>query len=201
MDIPHLREKTVKIGFVGRALAIFRVNEVIVYPDLRGRDQRRDLNLVAAILSYMETPQYLRKYLFKIRPELKYVGVLPPLRTPHHPTTSRAEELRIGEYREGIVISSTKEGSRVYIGVEKPALIKGVKLPSRKRVTVKIRSLDKRIEAEVADRSEIKEYWGYKVTVSRKPLGNISCCLGNLITTLNPLIIYTSLMVQPICLE
>ena len=172
-DTPHLREKTYKIGMIGRAAAIFRVEEIIIYPDQPDKDQRKDAKLIELILSYMETPQYLRKRIFKLRPELRYVGVLPPLRTPHHPTTSRAEELRIGEYREGIVISSTKEGSRVYIGVEKPALIKGVKLPSRKRVTVKIRSLDKRIEAEVADRSEIKEYWGYKVTVSRKPLGNI----------------------------
>lgn len=172
-DTPHLREKTYKIGMIGRAAAIFRVEEIVIYSDQPEKDQRKDAKLIELILSYMETPQYLRKRIFKLRQELRYVGVLPPLRTPHHPTTSLSKELKIGEYREGIVISPTKEGSRVYIGVEKPALIKGVKLPSGKRITVKIRSLDKRIEAELADTSKIKEYWGYKVTVSREPLGNI----------------------------
>jgi len=29
-DTPHLREKTAKIGLIGRAAAIFRVDEVVV---------------------------------------------------------------------------------------------------------------------------------------------------------------------------
>ena len=32
-DTPHLREKTSKIGLIGRAAAIFRVDEIIVYLD------------------------------------------------------------------------------------------------------------------------------------------------------------------------
>ncbi len=32
-DTPHLREKTAKIGLIGRAAAIFRVEEIILYPD------------------------------------------------------------------------------------------------------------------------------------------------------------------------
>ena len=82
-DIPHLREKTLKIGLIGRAAAIFRVNEIIVFPDILNINQKRDRNLIAMLLAYMETPQYLRKRLFKIKPELKYAGILPPLRTPH----------------------------------------------------------------------------------------------------------------------
>ncbi|RLI17354.1 RNA-binding protein, partial [Candidatus Bathyarchaeota archaeon] len=117
--------------------------------------------------------QYLRKRLFKIRPELRYVGVLPPLRTPHHPTINRSEQLKIGEYREGIVISSSKKGSKIYIGVEKPAFVKGVKLPTGKRVTIKIKDLNREIEAVLANKEEIKEYWGYKVVISEKTLGKI----------------------------
>ena len=55
-DVPHLREKTFKIGLVGRATAIFCVDEVIVFPDLPGTDQSRDTRLIATVLSYMETP-------------------------------------------------------------------------------------------------------------------------------------------------
>ncbi len=32
-DTPHLREKTAKLGLIGRAAAIFRVDEIIVYRD------------------------------------------------------------------------------------------------------------------------------------------------------------------------
>ena len=30
-DTPHLREKTAKIGLIGRSAAIFRVEEIVVY--------------------------------------------------------------------------------------------------------------------------------------------------------------------------
>ena len=98
-DIPHLREKTAKIGMVGRAAAIFGINEIIVFPDMPKRKQYEEIALITTILSYMETPQYLRKRLFKIRPELRYAGVLPPLRTPHHPTPNRVKDLVDGEHR------------------------------------------------------------------------------------------------------
>ena len=39
-DTPHLREKTAKMGLIGRAAAIFRVDEIIVYPDNPKVDQR-----------------------------------------------------------------------------------------------------------------------------------------------------------------
>ena len=40
-DTPHLREKTAKIGLIGRAAAIFRVDEIIVYPDIPKINQQR----------------------------------------------------------------------------------------------------------------------------------------------------------------
>ncbi len=67
-DTPHLREKTSKIGLIGRAAAIFRVDEIVVYVDNPKVNQRADVDLIATLLEYMETPQYLRKRLFKIEP-------------------------------------------------------------------------------------------------------------------------------------
>jgi len=168
-DIPHLREKTAKIGFVGRALAIFRVDEVIIYPDQPNKDQKREINLIATILSYMETPQYLRKHLFKIRPELKYVGTLPPLRTPHHPLRNKMRDLKPGEYREGIVKSMDKRGARVDIGVENPILVPGLRAPINTRVTIKIIKPGKHPRAAPANKSSIEIYWGYRVTISKDP--------------------------------
>ena len=172
-DTPHLREKTFRIGLVGRATAIFQIDEIIVYPDMPNVDQTRDAKLLALILSYMETPQYLRKKLFKIRPELRYAGVLPPLRTPHHPLINRLKKLNIGEYREGVVVSSSTKGSFVDVGVEQPAFILGKRLQPKTRVTVKITQLQKQFLATPASREEIGTYWGYKVKISKIPFGQL----------------------------
>lgn len=173
-DTPHLREKTFRIGLIGRAAAIFRINQIIVYPDMPNTDQTRDANLLALILSYMETPQYLRRKLFKLMRELRYTGVLPPLRTPHHPVINRLEKLNIGEYREGVVVSSTTKGSFVDVGVEQPAFILGKRLPPNTRVTVKIVKLRKPFLASLTRPEETKSYWGYKVTVSKTPFGQLT---------------------------
>jgi hypothetical protein len=133
-------------------------------------DQGRDINLLVLILSYMETPQYLRKKLFRIRPELRYAGVLPPLRTPHHPLIDRLERLKVGECREGVVTSTTEEGSLIDIGVEQPALLPWKKLSKNARVTVKITNLRKQFLATLASREEIGTYWGYRVTASKVSL-------------------------------
>jgi predicted SPOUT superfamily RNA methylase MTH1 len=48
---------------------------------------------------YLETPQYLRKVLYPMHPDLKYAGLQNPLDAPHH--------LRKGEvvpYREGTIL-------------------------------------------------------------------------------------------------
>jgi len=172
-DVPHLREKTLKIGLVGRAAAIFRVNEIIVFPDIPKVNQKRDIDLISTVLSYMETPQYLRKRLFKIRPELKYAGVLPPLRTPHHPLTGQIKNLKVGEYREGATVSLIGDGTLVDIGVEQPILVPNAKLNPNTRVTVKITELGERPKAALTNRNQIETYWGYRVTVSNLPFGQL----------------------------
>ena len=172
-DIPHPREETQRIGMVGRAAAIFGVDEIIVFPDAPGRDQNREIELITTVLSYMETPQYLRKRLFKIRPELKYAGVLPPLRTPHHPLKNRAKDLIDGECREAVVVAHTKAGSLIDVGVERHALIQNRKLPVNKRVTVRISKMKGQLEAMLEDRNNIKAYWGYGTTRSNLSFGKL----------------------------
>lgn len=173
-DTPHLREKTSKIGLIGRAAAIFRVNEIIVYPDDMKVDQTREMSLIALLLSYMETPQYLRKELFKLQPELQFAGILPPLRTPHHPLNKKIRSLKIGDYREGVTLAKANEGTRVDIGVEQHALILNKHLPVGKRVTVKIVRIGKQVEVELASRDEASEYWGYIVSMERRSLEEIA---------------------------
>lgn len=172
-DVPHLREKTLRIGLIGRAAAIFRVDEIVLYPDMPDLNQSSDMKLIQTILSYMETPQYLRKRLFKIMPELQYAGTLPPLRTPHHPTANKTEDLQVGGFRDGVAISNSSEGSLVDIGVEQLALVPRANLKINSRVTVKITESQKRPKAELVDRKQIRTYWGYKVSVSNVPFAQL----------------------------
>jgi predicted SPOUT superfamily RNA methylase MTH1 len=170
-DIPHIREKTFRIGLIGRAAAMFRVDEVIIYPDMPDANQGEDIRLVQAVLSYMETPQYLRRRLFKIVPELQYAGTLPPLRTPHHPTANKTSDLKQGDFREGAVVSTSNEGSLIDIGVEQPALLHGVKLKENSRTTVRVSATKRMPEVTLANPTDIETYWGYKVTASNSPFG------------------------------
>ena len=172
-DIPHLREKTFRIGLIGRAAATFRIDQIVIYPDIPDTDQNMDTKLVHSILSYMETPQYLRRRLFRLVPELQYAGTLPPLRTAHHPTANRTKDLKLNEFREGVIVSTSNEGLFVDIGVENLVLLPRIKLKTNSRVTVKIAELGKQPKLVLADLKAIKSYWGYKVSVSNTPIGQL----------------------------
>jgi predicted SPOUT superfamily RNA methylase MTH1 len=173
-DTPHLREKTSKIGLIGRAAAIFRVDEIIVYPDSSGKGkQKSEADLIATLLQYMETPQYLRKRLFKLDPRLQFAGILPPLRTPHHPLNRKSGHLKVGEYREGVTLSRPKEGVLVDIGVEQPALLRETQWALGKRLTLQIVTTGERVEVQTLSKDEIPYYWGYTVTVENQSFGNL----------------------------
>jgi len=165
-DTPHLREKTSKVGMVGRAASIFRVNEIIVYRDSVETAQASELDLISTLLSYMETPQYLRKRLFKLEPQLQYAGILPPLRTPHHPLTRTVRELKVGDHREGLVLSKTRDGSLIDIGFDEPALLMGRQFTVDKRLTLRVTRIGEPVEVAIANSREIKEYWGYTISTA-----------------------------------
>lgn len=172
-DTPHLREKTSKVGLIGRAAAIFRVNEIIVYPDNPRENQSRDLDFIALLLSYLETPQYLRKKIFKIEPRLQYAGILPPLRTPHHPVSGKTHELHVGEYREGLVLSKAKDGLLADVGVEKPAILRETQHDLGDRLTLQVVNVGDHVEVQTVDRGDIEAYWGFSVQAENRPFGQL----------------------------
>jgi len=104
---------------------------------------------------------------------LRYAGILSPLRTPHHPLAKRTKDLKVGDYREGAIVSITDSGSIVDIGVERPALLPGNKIPVNTRVTIKIVKIGKHPRVSLANRDEIEAYWGYTVTSSKASFGKI----------------------------
>jgi predicted SPOUT superfamily RNA methylase MTH1 len=165
MESRDERLRTMKVGMIARAAAVFRVDRIVIYHD----DEFDDSRFISLVLRYAETPQYLRKLLFPRKRELRYVGILPPLRTAHHPVNSKSSTLKLGEFRVGVVVESVgSDGcARVEIGVERPVPLHTEKeVEVGQRLNVRIFSQSP-LAAEHVNRNEIPDYWGYEVIVSR----------------------------------
>ncbi len=67
-EVPHLREQTSVIGRVARIAAIHRVEDIYVY-----RDSPDESRLIQLILTYIETPQYLRAFVLQDPPEMEWI--------------------------------------------------------------------------------------------------------------------------------
>ncbi|HOO52679.1 MAG TPA: putative RNA uridine N3 methyltransferase [Methanothrix sp.] len=163
MESRDERIRTLKVGTIARAAAVFRVDRIVIYRDAEFDDSR----FISRVLQYAETPQYLRKRLFPRERDLRYVGILPPLRTPHHPTSSKVSTLKVGEFRVGLVVDEvgSDNGAWVDIGVECPLPLKTAsRYEVGQRLNVRVFSL-KPLAAEPVDRSEIPHYWGYETEV------------------------------------
>lgn len=167
-DIQHLREKTSRVGIVARALAIFRVDEAIIYNDRADNTSEKEGRLFQKLLAFQETPQYLRRTVFAQDPELQFAGILPPLRLPSHPST---ENPRNGLIREGIVTRSGSS-SLVNAGFENHVLINS-QLKEKDRVTIRITRTRLELEGEVVEPSRLPIYWGFKVTRKGSTLGRL----------------------------
>ncbi|KAG5627865.1 hypothetical protein H5410_013083 [Solanum commersonii] len=167
-------------GQIARASTIFRIDEVVVFDNIGSsvdcsdptmedgsHDDESGAAFLFRILKYMETPQYLRKSLFPMHNNLRYVGSLPPLDAPHH---LRKHEW--APYREGVTVKDrnlTSGGTLVDVGLSKPVAVDQVIAPGI-RVTVSMgaeRNLDAGIPHQVVSSSTPMEdagmYWGYKV--------------------------------------
>ena len=146
-----------KLGQIARTCSVFGVDIIQVFRDPRGRGES---GLIRRILEYLETPQYLRRRLFPLDSSLRFAGLLPPLRIPSHKPKVPIVRIVPGELREGVVLA---DGLSVDVGLDSPVSLKH-KLVEGKRVTVKVVSVSP-LTGTAVDRSESKEYWGYKVEV------------------------------------
>jgi len=119
---------------------------------------------MARILQFCECPQYLRRSLFPMHPDLQFSGLICPLDAPHH---VRAEER--SKYREGVVLDKPpgpNKGSYVNVGIRgKPVEIDRIITPGV-RCTVKLENYDNDhiqgvVVSPAAPREENGMYWGY----------------------------------------
>ena len=194
-------------GQIARALAVFCVDEVVIYDDGQFQAQNDPSNnarhiidhqqsakmytgytdpdyFLAHILSYLESPPYLRKSLFPMHPDLQHAGMLPSLDMPHH-----LKKTEWCQYREGVT-KSAREGqdkksngdvhrmkTLVHTGLSQNVWVEG-EIPENTRVTVKygheeearVPSSDTIIATPVAPsapREEAGFYWGYSVRAAK----------------------------------
>ncbi|GAA5802978.1 putative RNA methyltransferase [Helicostylum pulchrum] len=174
---PTIEMKTILAGQIARALVIFSVDEIVVYEDkVQTTQSKINPNLfLARVFQYMETPQYLRKQLVPISPDLKFAGLLPPLDVPHHPGMEE-----ITNYREGVTLDKTGEtdSTLVDIGLFRRARIDRA-VQAGVRVTVELseaisaadtRKGQKPIAANVVSPKVPREknglYWGYNIRLA-----------------------------------
>lgn len=169
-DTPHLREKTAKLGAIARATSIFGVNEVILYPDDPKRDQNEDMRLCSEILQFLDTPQYLRKKIFKLNPTLRFTGILPPLQAPHHNVPHTLSEIKVGDVRDGVVVSRTGQNLFVDAGLEKEIRTVGSHRVGE-RVTLRLVEVGRNLSGQIVDATALSSlkpemepmYRGYRV--------------------------------------
>ncbi|MHA1905943.1 MAG: putative RNA uridine N3 methyltransferase [Candidatus Thorarchaeota archaeon] len=174
-DCTNLRQKTIKIGQIARALAVFKVEKVLIYETESEDKERRDLNVLDKLLRYMDTPQYLRRAVFSMAPSLKYAGILPPLRTNSHPLGKSINAVFDGEVRWGIQAGSGK----VDIGLSEP-----VEYPdgvsTRVPTLFQIRLKEKRIRLKPISRDSVGQYFGFDVQTTNNLVDYLQ---NNLATT------------------
>ncbi|KAF4632781.1 hypothetical protein G7Y89_g5348 [Cudoniella acicularis] len=189
--------RTSLAGQIARALSVFCVDEVVVFADGNSQSNpaKRHHNrthsnghqtdppqdeytgtsdpdhFLIHLLSYLESPPHLRRYLFPLHPNLRTAGTLPSLDLPHH---LRADEWC--PYREGVTLPGADErGTFVEAGLRIPVTVED-QIPENTRVTLKFvpgaeeaskNTKSEEIKAEPVSPDEPREesgyYWGFTV--------------------------------------
>lgn len=171
-------DKSRKIADIARACAIFKVETIYIYEHESDND---DKSLLLTILKYLDTPQFLRRRLFPKMNELKYAGVLHPLKIPSHVTPADHKKIKNGTHRDGVII---KTQGKLFADFGINVLLPyrgGIKVG--KRITARFSSGQPDYKYKEVLKNEASEYWGY-VVKDRGPLSKvISAWEGAMILT------------------
>ena len=180
-------------GQIARALAVFCVDEVVIFDDGQSKGRPNLTNgktddsqgteskytgytdpgyFLAHLLSYVECPPHLRKALFPWHANLRFAGTLASLDMPHH-----LRQTEWCQYREGVILAKEEgqfeSGTPVNTGLPKTIYVDN-DIPEKTRVTVKFDQKDApdpkddktpaaEIVAPSTPREEAGYYWGYSV--------------------------------------
>jgi len=172
-------DKTRKISVLARACSMFKIDTIYVYQD--GGNNKQDGSLLVMILKYLETPQFLRRRLFPKMNDLKFAGVLQPLKIPSHITPSNQKKIIRGDVREGIIVS-VKGKKFVDVGINQLIQFYG-QTGVGKRVTVQFKEGYPKLSVKEIDKTEAPGYWGYSVKERANLFSIFSEWKGNVIIT------------------
>ena len=172
-------DKTRKISILARACSIFKIDTIYVYQD--GGNYKQDGNLLVMILKYLETPQFLRRRLFPKMNDLKFAGVLQPLKIPSHNTPANSKKIVRGDVREGIIVS-VKGKKFVDVGINQLIQFYG-RTSMGKRITVQFKEGYPKLSIKEIEKSEAPSYWGYAVKERANLYSILSEWKGSIIIT------------------
>lgn len=164
IDSQSLLDKSMKISQLARACSIFRVRNVFIYNDRSTRCNPEDRKIIMTILDYLDAPPYLRKRLFPQLWILKYAGMLPPVKSPHHKPKVSLQDIEEGDVRVGVTFKNDG-GLLVDVGLDEPIRYSG-STSNNKKVTVKFISKYPHITAVEINKESLEGYWGYSVKFS-----------------------------------
>lgn len=181
-NVPTPQLEAYLVGQIARAAVVFNVTEIVIFNEEESNESQARLDKLVKLFEYAECPQYLRKRIFSIEPDLKYAGLIHPLEAQHHLRTSQIE----CPYREGVTMDkiqlehkgTQQDFTRVNIGLSRTVVVPG-HYPFNTRVTVQVDPADlKKMQNLLASTQEpphaalvspvepIKKlnlYWGYYV--------------------------------------
>lgn len=184
-------DKSRKISEIARACAIFKINAIFIYNE---NNDKNDAHLLVTVLKYLETPPFLRKRLFPKINELKYAGVLHPLKIPSHISPADSKKIKAGDVREGIIVAA-KGKSFADFGINHLIPYYG-KSKIGQRITAKFKKGFPDFEIKEIYDEEISQYWGYKVKERGNLFSLVSSWPGNIILTSRKGKIITSQLIK-----
>src|SRR5919202_834723 len=158
------RDKSIKIAQFARAFSIFRVKRVYIYHDRTSNINKSDARILKTILGYLDTPQYLRRRLYPITPDLEYAGILHPIKAPHHKKFEDIKSIKPGDTRVGVSIKY-KGVMHVDVGLDTMIPCENISPAEEgKKVNVKFISSHPNLRVTKASAEEISnDYWGYQI--------------------------------------
>ena len=160
---------------------MFNITEIIIFNEESNPESKARQSRLVKLFEYAECPQYLRKQIFGIEPDLKYAGLIHPLEAQHHLRKSQLE----CPYREGVTVKQAQftirgkpqDSTEVNIGLERRVIIPG-HYEANVRVTVKVDPADLKktgtmlaplnppeaaLVTPVDPLEKLNLYWGYYV--------------------------------------
>ena len=160
-DCQSLYTKSQKLSLIARSASIFQINKIYIYKVKR----RDDSNFISLLLNYLVTPQYLRKKSFPVLHDLKYAGILSPLKIPSHLVLKDLLSFTNSQPRQGLILKYNKKtnSSIIDLGLNKLGVLHG-KFHIGDIITV-IPSISRPNEFISVKQSKPNKYWGYKVDV------------------------------------